>query len=151
MILIFLLPLSYSTFRYKILYSRESLTVDEFYDSLTSYDKMKHLVVKHDSQGEGLIVRGRQDRNADDDRGRTQERNPCSKSKGRSKSSNRGKTCNFCKKKRHIKSECYKLHNKIKREAANQKEKQPKNFGEVDVVEDYSDGELLVTSVTILK
>ncbi|KAG8491363.1 hypothetical protein CXB51_014484 [Gossypium anomalum] len=126
---------------------RESLTVDEVYDSLTSYDKMKHLVVKPDSQGEGLIVRGRQDRNTDDNRGRTQEQNPRGKYKGRSKSSNRGKTCNFCKKKRHIKSECYKLQNKIKREAANQKGKQPENFGEADVVENYNDGELLVASV----
>ncbi|KAG8490339.1 hypothetical protein CXB51_015583 [Gossypium anomalum] len=141
------LPPSYSTFRDTILYSRESLTVDEVYDSLTSYDKMKHLVVKPDYQGESLIARERQDRNADNDRGRTQERNPRSKSKGRSKSSNRGKTCNFCKKKGHIKSECYKLQNKIKREAANQKGKQPENFGEADVVEDYSDGELLVASV----
>ncbi|KAG8474336.1 hypothetical protein CXB51_034001 [Gossypium anomalum] len=126
---------------------RESLTVDEVYDSLTSYDKMKHLVVKPDSQGEGFIVRGRQNQNADDDRGGTQERNHHGKSKGRSKSSNRGKTCNFCKKKGHIKSECYKLKNKIKREATNQKGKQPENFDEADVVEDYSDGELLVTSV----
>ena len=84
MILLCSLPPSYSTFRDTILYSRESLTVDEVYDSLTSYDKIKHLVVKPDSQGEGLIVRGRQDRNADDDRGRTQERNPRGKSKGRS-------------------------------------------------------------------
>ncbi|KAG8472381.1 hypothetical protein CXB51_035329 [Gossypium anomalum] len=147
LILLCSLPPSYLTFRDTILYSRESLTVDEVYDSLTSYDKMKHLVVKPDSQGEGLIVRGRQDRNTDDDRGRTQERNHRGKSKGRSKSSNRGKTCNFCKKKGHIKSECYKLQNKIKREAANQKEKQPENSGEADVVEDYSDGELLVASV----
>ncbi|KAG8473502.1 hypothetical protein CXB51_035665 [Gossypium anomalum] len=147
LILLCSLPPSYSTFRDTILYSRESLTVDEVYDSLTSYDKMKHLVVKPDSQGEGLIVRGRQDRNADDDRGRTQERNHRGKSKGRSKSSNRGKTCNFCKKKGHIKFECYKLQNKIKREAANQKGKQPENSSEADVVEDYSDGELLVASV----
>ncbi|KAG8482499.1 hypothetical protein CXB51_024054 [Gossypium anomalum] len=147
LILLCSLPPSYSTFRDTILYSRESLTVDEVYDSLTSYDKMKHLVVKPDSQGEGLIVRGRQDRNADDDRGRTQERNHRGKFKGRSKSSNRGKTCNFCKKKGHIKSECYKLQNKIKREAANQKGKQPENSGKADVVEDYSDGELLVASV----
>ncbi|KAG8472520.1 hypothetical protein CXB51_034364 [Gossypium anomalum] len=122
LILLCSLPPSYSTFRDTILYSRESLTVDEVYDSLTSYDKMKHLVVKPDSQGEGLIVRGRQDRNTDDDRGRTQERNHRGKSKGRSKSSNRG-------------------------EAANQKGKQPENSGEADVVEDYSDGELLVASV----
>ncbi|KAG8475836.1 hypothetical protein CXB51_032777 [Gossypium anomalum] len=119
LILLCSLPPSYSTFRDTILYSRESLTVNEVYDSLTSYDKMKHLV----------------------------ERNPHDKSKGRSKSSNRGKTCNFCKKKVHIKSECYKLQNKIKREAANQKGKQPKNSGEANVVEDYSDGELLVASV----
>ncbi|KAG8503535.1 hypothetical protein CXB51_001497 [Gossypium anomalum] len=147
LILLCSLPPSYSTFRDTILYSRESLTVDEVYDSLTSYDKMKHLVVKPDSQGESLIARERQDRNTDNDRGRTQEWNPRGKSKGRSKFSNRGKTCNFCKKKGHIKSECYKLQNKIKREAANQKGKQPENFGEADVVEDYSDGELLVASV----
>ncbi|KAG8492401.1 hypothetical protein CXB51_009724 [Gossypium anomalum] len=125
--------------------------IDEVYDSLTSYDKMKHLVVKPDSQEEGFIVRGRQDRNADDDRGRTKERNPRGKSKGRSKSSNRDKTYKFCKKKGHIKSECYKLQNKIKREATNQKEKQPENSGEADVVEDYSDGELLVASVNDFK
>ncbi|KAG8491187.1 hypothetical protein CXB51_014418 [Gossypium anomalum] len=147
LILLCSLPPSYSTFRDTILYSRESLTVDEVYDSLTSYDKMKHLVVKPDSQGESLIAHRRQDRNADNDCGRTQEQNPRDKSKGRSKSSNRGKTCNFCKKKGYIKSECYKLQNKIKREAANQKGKQPENFGEANVVEDYSDGELLVTSV----
>ncbi|KAG8492966.1 hypothetical protein CXB51_010297 [Gossypium anomalum] len=124
LILLCSLPPSYSTFRDTILYSRESLTVDEVYDSLTS-----------------------QDRNADNDHGRTQERNPCDKSKGRSKSSNRGKTCNFYKKKGHIKSECYKLQNKIKREAASQKGKQPENSSEAVVVEDYSDGKLLVTSV----
>ncbi|KAG8475586.1 hypothetical protein CXB51_032459 [Gossypium anomalum] len=90
LILLCSLPPSYSTFRDTILYSRESLTVDE---------------------GESLIAHGRQDRNADNDRGRTQERNPHSKSKGRSKSSNR------------------------------------ENSGEADVVENYSDGELLVASV----
>ncbi|KAG8491299.1 hypothetical protein CXB51_014566 [Gossypium anomalum] len=83
------LPPSYSTFKDTILYSRDSFTVDEVYDSLTSYDKMKHLVVKPDSEEEGLIVRGRQDRNADDNRGRTQERNPRGKAKGRLKSSNK--------------------------------------------------------------
>ncbi|KAG8473613.1 hypothetical protein CXB51_036044 [Gossypium anomalum] len=102
LILLCSLPLSYSTFRDTILYNHESLTVDEVYDSLTSYDKMKHLVVKLDSQGESLIARRRQDRNVDNDHGRTQEQNPHGKFKGRSKSSNR---------------------------------------------EDYSDGELLVTSV----
>ncbi|KAG8496862.1 hypothetical protein CXB51_008020 [Gossypium anomalum] len=76
LILLCSLPPSYSTFRDTILYSRESLTVDE---------------------GEGLIIRVRQDRNADDDRGRTQERNPHGKSKGRSKSSNRVASVNDSK------------------------------------------------------
>ncbi|KAG8501671.1 hypothetical protein CXB51_003833 [Gossypium anomalum] len=109
LILLCSLPSSYSIFKDTILYSHESLRVDEVYDSLTSYDNMKHLVVKPNSQREGLIVHGKQDRNADDDRGRTQERNPHGKSKGRSKSSNRDKTCNFSKKKRHIKSDDSKL------------------------------------------
>ncbi|KAG8477584.1 hypothetical protein CXB51_031066 [Gossypium anomalum] len=126
LILLCSLPPSYSTFRDTILYSRKSLTVDD---------------------GGSLIARERQYRNADNDRGRIQERNPHDKSKGRSKSSNRGKTCNFCKKKWHIKSECYKLQNKIKREAANQKRKQPENFGKADIVENYSDVELLVAFV----
>ncbi|KAG8472135.1 hypothetical protein CXB51_036415 [Gossypium anomalum] len=89
LILLCSLPPSYSTFRDTILYSRKSLTVDEVYDSLTLYDKMKHLVVKTNSQEEGLIVRERQDRNADDDSGKTQKRNPYGKFKDRSKPSNR--------------------------------------------------------------
>ncbi|KAG8483043.1 hypothetical protein CXB51_021981 [Gossypium anomalum] len=72
-----------------ILYSLESLTVDEVCDSLTSYNKIKHLVVKPDSQRKGIIVHERQDQNTDNDRGRTQEWNPRGKSKSRSKSSNR--------------------------------------------------------------
>ncbi|KAG8493487.1 hypothetical protein CXB51_010890 [Gossypium anomalum] len=39
------------------------------------------------------------------------------------------------------------LTNKIKRKATNQKGKQLENFGEADIVENYSDGELLVASV----
>ncbi|KAG8488852.1 hypothetical protein CXB51_016759 [Gossypium anomalum] len=56
LILLCSLPPSYLTFRDTILYSRESLTIDEVYDSLTSYDKIKHLVVKPDYQGESLIA-----------------------------------------------------------------------------------------------
>ncbi|KAG8503271.1 hypothetical protein CXB51_001260 [Gossypium anomalum] len=115
LILVCSLPPSYSTFRDTILYSHESLTVDEVYDSLTSYDKMKHLVVKPNSQGDGLIFRERQDRNANDDRGRTQERNP-------------------------------RLNLRVDRSLQTEG-KQPENSGEADVVEDYSDGELLVASV----
>ncbi|KAG8485551.1 hypothetical protein CXB51_018907 [Gossypium anomalum] len=131
LILLCSLPPSYSTFRDTILYSRrESLTVDE---------------------GEGLIVRGRQDRNTDDDRGRTQERNHRGKSKGRSKSSNRGKTCNFCKnsvrRRGTVKSECYISKIKIKGRLRIKRKNNQKILVEADVVEDYSDGELLVASV----
>ncbi|KAG8501803.1 hypothetical protein CXB51_004715 [Gossypium anomalum] len=110
LILLCSLPPSYSTFRDRF-YIAASLSQLMRFMLLTSYDKMKHLVVKPDSQGEGLIVRGRQDQNTDDDR-----------------------------EEGDIKSECYKLQNKIKGEAANQKGKQPENSGEADVVEDYSDG-----------
>ncbi|KAG8492366.1 hypothetical protein CXB51_009643 [Gossypium anomalum] len=97
LILLCSLPPSYSTLGDTILYSRESFTVDEVYDSLTSYNKMKYLMVKSDSQGESLIARERQDWNADNDRGRTQERNPRGKFKGRSKSSNRVASINDSK------------------------------------------------------
>ena len=51
-----------------------------------------------------------------------------------------------CKKKGHIKSECYKLQNKDKR-TSKHKGKQPKNSGEASVTEDnYNDGDLLLAS-----
>ncbi|KAH1107319.1 hypothetical protein J1N35_011087 [Gossypium stocksii] len=130
-----------------ILYSRESLKVEKVYAFLASYDKMKDLVVGSDSQGEGLIACGRHEQNIGDNFGMTPKRNPRSKAKGRSISPNKGKTCNFCKKRGHIKFECYKLHDKIKKEVMNQKGKQPEQSGELDVVEDYNDGKLLVASI----
>ncbi|KAG8478421.1 hypothetical protein CXB51_028187 [Gossypium anomalum] len=101
LILLCSLPPSYSTFRDTILYSRESLTVDEVYDCLTSErvslfvgDKigiLMMIVVGH--RKEIIVVNLRVDRS-------------------------------------------------LQIEG-----KQPENSGEADVVEDYSDGELLVASV----
>ncbi|KAG8492942.1 hypothetical protein CXB51_012660 [Gossypium anomalum] len=125
LILLYSLPLFYSTFRDKILYSHESLIIDKVYASLTLYNKMKQLMVRFDSQGEGIVVRGRQEQKTNDDHGRTQEQNPHSKSKGRSRSSNK---------------------NKIKREVTNQKVKQPEKFREADVVKNYSSGKHLDAS-----
>ena len=104
------LPASYATFRDTILYSRDTLTLDEVYDALFSKEKMKQLVVGSEAQGEGLFVRGRpQERfSGDEHRGR---------SKSRNESRNTEKTCNYCKKKGRIKTECYKLQNKKKRMA----------------------------------
>ena len=48
LILFYLFFPFYLIFRDTILYSREFLTVDEVYDFLISYDKMKYFVVKFD-------------------------------------------------------------------------------------------------------
>ena len=91
-------------------------------------------MVGSESQAEGLVIWGR-----------TQERNYGGDVRGRSKSSNKEKTCRHYKKKWHIKCECYKLQNKNKTIAANQKGKQLEKSDEASVVEyEYSDGELLV-------
>ena len=73
LILLCLLPSSYTTFRYTILYSHDILTLDEVYDALFSKEKMKQLVVGTKARSKGLIVRGR-----------THERNSGGDSKGRS-------------------------------------------------------------------
>ena len=56
LILLCSLPPSYSNLRDTILYSRETLTLDEVYDALFSKEKMKHLVVRSEAQAEGLVV-----------------------------------------------------------------------------------------------
>ena len=63
LILLCLLPPYYSNLKDSILYSCETLTLDEVYDVLFSNDKMKHLVVRSKAQGEGLIVQGRTHKN----------------------------------------------------------------------------------------
>ena len=56
--------------------------------------------------------------------------------------------CYYCKKKGHVKAECFKL--KYRTERGDQKGKRPKNSGEASVVEDVEDldnqGDLLVIS-----
>ena len=59
LILMCSLPFSYVTFRDTILYSRDTLTLDEVSDALLSKEKMKQLVVGSEAQAEGLVVRGR--------------------------------------------------------------------------------------------
>ena len=83
LILLFSLPTSYLNFRDTILYSRETLTLDEVYEALFFKEKMKHLVVRSKSQVEGLVVQGR-----------THKKN--------FGGVERDKTCNYYKKNRHI-------------------------------------------------
>ena len=139
LILLCSMPSSYAIFRDTILYSRDTLTLDEVYDVLFSNEKMKQLVVGSESQAEGLFVRGRPQERFSGDEHRV-------RSKSKNESRNAEKTCNYCKKKGHIKTECYKLQNKKKRMAGKQGKQQEKS-GEAGVVEtDHSDGEFLVAS-----
>jgi hypothetical protein len=61
LILLCSLPSSYSNFRDTILYSRDTLTLNEVYEALQAKEKMKQMVSPEslNSQGEGLFVRGR--------------------------------------------------------------------------------------------
>ncbi|GJU84034.1 retrotransposon protein, putative, ty1-copia subclass [Tanacetum coccineum] len=56
------LPSSYSNFRDTILYSRDTLTLEEVYEALHAKEKMKYMVSSEgsSSQAEGLIIHGRQ-------------------------------------------------------------------------------------------
>ena len=71
LILLWSLPPSYSSFRGNILYSHDTLSIEEVYASLSSFEKMKHLVIGSESQSEGFVAQGR-----------SQERNTSSKSRG---------------------------------------------------------------------
>ena len=57
LILLCLLPSSYVTFRDTILYSHDTLTLEEVFDALFSREKMKPLIVGFEAQTEGLVVR----------------------------------------------------------------------------------------------
>ena len=59
LILLCSFPPSYSNFRYTILYSSKTLTLDEIYDALFSSEKMKHLVVRSEAQAEGFVIQGK--------------------------------------------------------------------------------------------
>ena len=53
------LPNLYATFRDMILYSRNTLTLNEVYEILFSKEKMKQLIVGHEVHGDSLFERGR--------------------------------------------------------------------------------------------
>jgi len=114
LILLCSLPSSYSNFKDTILYSRDTLTLNEVYEALHAKKKMKEMVFakSSSSQAEGWFVRGRQ-----------KEKGSYSGSRGKSSSGYRGhaksrvkgdKLCNYCNKDNHYITECYKLKNKEK-------------------------------------
>ena len=53
------LPNSYETFRDTILYSCDTLTLNEVYETLFSKEKMKQLIVGPEAHGNSMFVRGR--------------------------------------------------------------------------------------------
>jgi hypothetical protein len=68
LILLCSLPSSFANFRDTILYSRDTLTVNEVYEALQAKDKMKQMVSSEGSasNGEALSVRGRTQNKSND-------------------------------------------------------------------------------------
>lgn len=96
------LPDSYSNFRDTIMYSRDTLVLDEVITALDSKEKMKQITNGgSEVKAEGLNVRGR-----------LFEKGSSSSGRARSKSKVKRKFCNYCHKKGHVIEECYKLKNK---------------------------------------
>ena len=86
-------------------------------------EKMKQLIVGPKEEGDSLFVRGR-----------PQEKNFDEEPMKRSKSKNSNKIFNYCRKKSHIKKECFKLNNKEKK-LGNKQGKKSRKIGEASVVE----------------
>jgi hypothetical protein len=124
------LPKSYKEKKETMLHSRESLTLEDVRSNLLVKSDIDNDLTTAESshQDVGLFV----------ERGRHKERNPSS-GRTRSKSKHKNLTCNYCKKKGHIKADCYKLKNK--------KKAQPKgaSSGEVNIAESYTGDVLYVT------
>ena len=53
------LPNSYATFKDTILYSRDTLTLNEVYETMFSKEKIKQLIVGPEAHEDSLFVRGR--------------------------------------------------------------------------------------------
>ena len=119
-----LLPNSYATFRDTILYSLDTLTLNEVYEALLSKEKMKQLIVRPKAHEDSLFVRGR-----------PQKKNYGEEQRKMSKSKNFNKIYNYCNKKDHIK-ECFKLKNK-ENQFENKQGKKSRKSSEASVVESY--------------
>jgi hypothetical protein len=136
------LPSFYTNFRDTILYSRDTLTLNEVYEALHSKEKMK-LMVSGDgsssSQAEGLSVRGRTNEKGSSNGNRGKSKNGY---RGRSQSRGKKKYCRYCKKEGHDISECFKLQNKEKRNAT-YKPKGNKGENSANVAHDESSDDAL--------
>ena len=128
------LPQCFKYFRDTMIYKKESISYNTIKSALKSKEQIDRDITGETSgsQAEGLFVRGRYE-NRDFDKGR---------SKGRSKSRHKNIICNYCKKKGHIKADCYKLKNKEK----NKIEQNNSNTAEASVATDENEGIILVAT-----
>ncbi|GJU42381.1 putative polyprotein [Tanacetum coccineum] len=150
LILLCSLPSSYSNFRDTILYSRDTLTLEEVYEALHAKEKLKHMVSSEgsSSQAEGLIIRGRQhDKNTNNNQRGRNSGNNRSNSKSRNWKPN-NKYCKYCKKEGHDISECFKLKNKEKKAGTFKPKNNPNDDGKATFdADENSEGEVLVAYV----
>ena len=98
MMLLTSLPASYKQLVTTLLYGKETLELEEILEALLDHYQWKHKD-SAESSGEGLVVKGYQDR------GRKKDKNDKSV-KGRSKSKSKTVKCYKCQKKGHIKRNC---------------------------------------------
>ena len=100
------LPQSFKHFRDTLIYGKETVSYQEIKSALKSKEQIDKNITgeSRENQAEGLVVRGRMDKREFDS----------SRSKSRSKSRHRNLECRYCHKMGHIKSDCFKLKNKLK-------------------------------------
>lgn len=126
MLLLYHQPSSYTHFRDTLLCGKQIISFDEVMTSLLSKDRMDSS--KLQENGEGLYTCGR-----------SMEKDKSDTFRPRSKSQHRNLTCNYCKKKGHIKQDCYKLQRKLKSgKHGDKKEEQPGTANVAASVDDFS-------------
>jgi hypothetical protein len=105
---------SFANFRDTILYSRDTLTMNDVYEALQAKEKMKQIVSSEGStsNGEALSIRGRTQKKSNNGYRGMSSNGYHGHSKSRDKDE---KFCRYCKKITHVISECIKLKNKEKR------------------------------------
>ena len=126
-----LLP-SFSGFQDILFYRSTGLSLETIYEDLSSKASFSNFdsEASTSTPPKGLVIRGRDP-----------EKNK-NTSRGGSKSCHLNKTYNYCKKKGHIKSECYKLQNNMKRENSTANQPSVSNQLAANVTPSFDSGEI---------